>query len=342
MAVVASVSLLLLTLTVPAADPKPGTAAGHDNYWQEIPDTGVRFPMVAVPGGTFHMGSPAREPGRRDDEGPRHRVELRPFWMGQFEVTWDEYHAYMREKDFQITDRPLRPALNPRQRAADAVTKPTGPYIDETHGYGKDRYPAFDMSHHAAMKYCEWLSIKTGRTYRLPTEAEWEYACRAGSSTAYPFGDKDTDLGQYAWYAVNSATDDHPRGATHPVGKKRPNKWGLQDMLGNVAEWCLDRYDAKYYGSLPADRTPFGPVNLPGKDRYPHVVRGGTFRSAAGDCRSSARIASHKDWNKADPGDPQSIWWLVPGGRVGFRVVLPVEEYPPLVGVKSEVTTESK
>jgi formylglycine-generating enzyme required for sulfatase activity len=337
-----SLSLVFLAFTAPAAGPRPDTASSHDDYWEEIPDTGIRFPMVAVRGGTFLRGSPGGEPGRKADEGPQRTVELRPFWMGKFEITWDEYYAFMREKDYQITDQPLRPAPTRRQRAADAVSKPTQPYIDETYGYGKDRYPAFDMSHHAAMKYCEWLSIKTGKTYRLPTEAEWEYACRAGSESPYPFGSKGDDLGNSAWFRTNSGTADRPRGAPHPVGTKRPNRWGLYDMLGNVAEWCLDWYDADSYGSLTTDRAAFGPVSLPGKKRYPHVVRGGSFRSDAADCRSAARVASHKDWNKSDPEDPQGLWWLVPGGRVGFRVVRPVDEYPALKGLKSQVTKESE
>ena len=328
---------LILLLALPVADPARPVTAGHLDYIQRVPDTDISFPMVAIRGGKFRQGSPITEPGRRDNEGPRHRVELRPFWMGKYEVTWDEYHTYMREKEFDITDKPLRPALNPRQARADAVSKPTAPYIDETYGFGTERYPAFDMGHHAAMKYCEWLSAKTGRTYRLPTEAEWEYACRAGSAAAYPFGPDPQKLGDYAWYAGNAGTTEHPRGATHPVGKKRPNAWGLHDMLGNVMEWCLDEYDPDFYDSLPWDRTPLGPVNRPGKRQYPHVVRGGSFRSPPADCRSAARIRSDRRWNKLDPEDPQSIWWLAPGNRVGFRVVRPVDEYPALKGFTSPV-----
>ena len=327
-------AFLLLTL---AADPTRTGVAGHEDYVEHIPDTDISFSMVGIRGGIFHQGSPITEPGRRDNEGPRHRVELKPFWMGKYEVTWPEFYAYMREKDFDIADKPLRPALNPRQAKADAVSKPTKPYIDETYGFGADRYPAFDMSHHTAMKYCEWLSTKTGRTYRLPTEAEWEYACRAGSADRYPFGTDSEKLDDYAWTARNSATDIHPKGCTHPVGKKRPNAWGLHDMLGNVMEWCLDEYDAEFYESLPWDQTPLGPVNLPGKRQYPHVVRGGSFRSPPADCRCASRIRSDKSWNKADPGEPQSIWWVVPGNRVGFRVVRPVEEYPALKGFTSKV-----
>jgi formylglycine-generating enzyme required for sulfatase activity len=327
----------LLLLAAAASPTRAGTDA-HENYIEHVLDTGVSFPMIAIRGGTFHQGSPITEPGRHDNEGPRHRVELKPFWMGKYEVSWTEYQAYCsdggRNRDKKI--------LDPRQKAADAVTKPSVPYIDPTYLFGTERYPAFDMTHHAAMKYCEWLSAKTGRTYRLPTEAEWEYACRAGSADPFPFGTDRTRLIDYAWFDRNSGTAEHPRGSTHPIGKKRPNAWGLHDMLGNVAEWCLDEYDADFYDTLPWDRTPLGPVNLPGKNRYPHVVRGGSFRLAAADCRSAARGRSEKGWNFADPQEPNGMWWLVPGGKVGFRVVRPLEEYSILKGIKSEMVAESR
>jgi len=326
--------LLLLAL---AADPTRADATGHQNYVEHVPDTEVSFPMAAIRGGTFRQGSPITESGRRDNEGPRHRVELRPFWMGKYEVTWPEFYAYMREKDFNITDKPLRPALSARQAKADAVSKPTKPYIDETFGWGDVTYPAFDMSHHAAMNYCEWLSAKTGRTYRLPTEAEWEFACRAGSTEAFPFGKDPARLDDYAWYVRTSPTELHPKGCTHPVGKKRPNAWGLHDMLGNVAEWCLDEYDPDFYDSLPWERTPLGPVKLPGKQQYPHVARGGMFKSPPADCRCAGRARSDRSWNAADPQEPQSIWWLASGKKVGFRVVRPVDEYRALQGFTSPV-----
>jgi formylglycine-generating enzyme required for sulfatase activity len=323
------------------AEPRKQEASRHVDYTERILGTEVTFDMVAIRGGVFQLGSRPGEPGRRDNEGPRHKVELRPFWMGKYEVTWDEYRAFMREKRWDLIRNPEPPSPNPRQRKADAVTKPTSPYTDETYGFGNGKYPAFNMSHHAAMKYCEWLSAKTGRTYRLPTEAEWEYACRAGSTSARPFNAATDHLEEHAWFASNSATEEHPRGSTHPIGKKQPNAWGLHDMLGNVAEWCLDEYDADFYDSLPWERIPLGPVNLPGKNRYPHVARGGSFKSFPDDCRSAARMRSEKAWNKADPQEPPSLWWLVPGKWVGFRVVRPVEEYPALIGIKSKVTKDS-
>ena len=132
------------------------------------------------------------------------------------------------------------------------------------------------MTHHAAMEYCRWLSAKTGKIYRLPTEAEWEYACRAGTTTAYSFGDDPDELDEYAWYVDNA---EQPQ----PVGKKKPNPWGLHDMHGNVAEWCLDHYVADIYSTLAKDPLvdPAGRPARPQKE-YPYVARGGSWDDDAG------------------------------------------------------------
>jgi formylglycine-generating enzyme required for sulfatase activity len=148
--------------------------------------------MIAIPGGTFLIGSSLLEDGRADDEWPRRRVVIRPFWMGKTEVTWDEYNEF-RKGGF-VSNRTNAEAL---AKNVDAITRPTPPYPDETRGFGREGYPAIGISHHAAMEYCYWLSKKTGKTYRLPTEAEWEYACRAGTVTAYFFGDDPQKLARY-------------------------------------------------------------------------------------------------------------------------------------------------
>ncbi|AMV37581.1 formylglycine-generating enzyme family protein [Planctomyces sp. SH-PL62] len=184
------------------------------------------------------------------------------------------------------------------------------------------------MSHHAAMEYCYWLSRKTGKTYRLPTEAEWEYACRAGTETAYSFGGDPEKLKEYAWYFDDAETP-------MPVGKKKPNPWGLHDMHGNVAEWCLDRYAADAYSRLPQDRPAVGPTLLPKEAPYPHVARGGSWDDPAADCRSAARRGSDPSWNELDPDG--SIWWVWDAPFVGFRVVRAVEEQEDLKGVRSLV-----
>jgi formylglycine-generating enzyme required for sulfatase activity len=302
----------------------------HKSYKETIPDTKVSFEMVAIPGGTYTMGSPADEKGRKDDEGPRHPVKIRPFWMGKCEVTWDEYDLYWRAKPGQKEDKEPE---NPKN--ADAVTRPTPPYADETFKKGREGHPVLCIAHHAAMQYCRWLSFKTDKLYRLPTEAEWEYACRAGTKTAYFFANDPKSLGDYAWFTDNS--DDK----THKVGTKKPNPWGLYDMYGNVAEWCLDHYDKNYYGRFPVDKPTLSPVLLPTEKRFPHVARGGSWGDEVKDCRSAARLASELDWMRQDPQRPRSIWWLTDADFVGFRVVRAVEEQDNLKGLRSKITRQS-
>jgi len=331
-----TVSLLLLLSSgngrsvslAEARDESGAQAAEMKRYTETIPGAGVKFEMAPIPGGTFVMGSPASEAGRATDEGPPLEVTLRPFWMGAMEVTWDEYDLYAFSQDI-LKDRPQSAASN--QTGSDAVTRPTPPYADESFGYGKGRQPVISITHHAAMEYCRWLSAKTGKLYRLPTEAEWEYACRAGAKTAYGFGDDAKALGQYGWYANNSD------GAPHEVGKKKPNAWGLYDMHGNVAEWCIDQYDKDFYSSLKSSKPVLAPVLLPGEKRYPHVVRGGSWDDDAPMLRSAARRASRKEWSRRDPQRPQSIWWHTDATFVGFRLVRPLEEQDNLKGVKSLV-----
>jgi formylglycine-generating enzyme required for sulfatase activity len=316
----------------PAADADVKAPADFKKYTETIPGSPVQFDMVPIPGGTFLMGSPATEAGRGKDEGPQHPVELRPFWMGKTEVTWDEYDLYWKKE----VGAAKPDQLTPRDREADAVTRPTPPYADETFGHGREGQPVLCITHHAAMQYCLWLSTKTGKTYRLPTEAEWEYACRAGTKTAYFFGDDPKPLEEYAWFAANAED------VTHKVGAKKPNPWGLYDMYGNVAEWCLDQYQKDYYSTLPTDRITLGPVVIPGPDRFPHVARGGSWADEPPRLRSAARRGSDKTWIKRDPQRPQSIWWLTDADFVGFRIVRSVEEQANLKDLRSKTTRESK
>jgi formylglycine-generating enzyme required for sulfatase activity len=252
--------------------------------------------------------------------------------MEKTEVTWDEYDLYWKQEE-----QAKRPSTDlPSAPLGDAITRPTPPYADETFGHGREGHPVLCISHHAAMEYCRWLSGKTGRTYRLPTEAEWEYACRAGSATAYPFGDDANHLDEYAWYASNSEEQ------THTVATKKPNAWGLHDMLGNVAEWCLDRYRFDFYSTLPMNTLTVEPVCFPGAERFGHVARGGSWADPASRLRSAARRASDKSWIRRDPQRPQSIWWLTDADFVGFRIVRPVLEQEKLRGLRSQVTRDSK
>ncbi len=223
-------------------DSKAENAAGMKPYVEQIPGTEMNFKMVPIPGGKFRMGSPASEKGHAADEAPQHDVSIEPFWMEEHEVTWTEYELWGLSLDKQRR-KVLKAQSTARDEVVDAVAVPTNPYQEMSFGMGKDNgKPAICMTQFAAKVYCRWLSAKTGRYYRLPTEAEWEYACRAGTTTAYSFGNDASKLGEYAWFSDNS--DDH----YHKVATKKPNAWGLYDMHGNVSEWCIDQYAVDFYG----------------------------------------------------------------------------------------------
>jgi formylglycine-generating enzyme required for sulfatase activity len=221
---------------------------------------------------------------------------------------------------------------------ADAITYPTpmyeleaGPKLD-TMGRG-GKYPAVIMSQFAARQYCKWLSKKTGRFYRLPTEAEWEYAARAGTTTAYSFGDDPEALGDYAWTFDNSENADGDS-VYREVGQKKPNPWGLYDIHGNAAEFCTDAYAADWYKQFEGKKVKAKDIiNWP-KTMHPRVIRGGGYASEANQCRSAARSKSEKKMNIKDPQLPQSPHWLTEGFDTGFRVVSPVNPPSPDEQVK--------
>ncbi|MDB6171328.1 MAG: hypothetical protein JWL59_639 [Chthoniobacteraceae bacterium] len=284
-----------------------------------ITGTDVTYEMLPIPGGKFKMGSPENEKGRKPDEGPQHTVEIAPFWMGKCEVTWNEFELFMypvEEKKARATKQ-VPAALN---AVTDAVTRPTQPYVEMSFGMGKDGFPAISMTQHAANKYCQWLSAKTGQFYRLPTEAEWEYACRAGTETAYYWGDDASQISDYAWWGKNSDFK------YQKVGKKKPNPWGLYDMTGNVLEWCIDQYDANFYGKQETTVNPWNVATTP----YPHVARGGSWDDDdVSKLRSSARRASNKTWKIQDPQLPKSIWYHTDAQFLGFRIVRPLKTPSP-------------
>lgn len=229
-------------------------------YEEKLPGTSISFKMTPVP------------------EGDLGKVHIAPFWMEVHEVTFDEYDVYA-DADKDKTPTP------------DGMTRPSPPYIDLTLGMGKlGGFPANSMSQYGALKYCQWLYIKTGVFYRLPTEAEWEYACRAGAAS-----DVDTaQLKQYAWYAGNSG--DH----YHKVALLKPNAWGLYDMLGNVEEWTLQR-----------------------------SVKGGSYQDDPSLLRSSLSQPADPAWNRRDPQIPKSRWWNADAPFVGFRIVRPLKQPTP-------------
>jgi formylglycine-generating enzyme required for sulfatase activity len=296
------------------------TEADMKPYTSTIPGTKVNYSMVPIPGGEFVMGSPAKEAHRNADEGPQHKVIIEPFWMEKCEVTWNEYELFM----YPDENKPAPPAdgtTNYTSDFADAVSRPTKPYVEMSFGMGKDGFPAISMTQHGCNTYCEWLSAKTGHFYRLPTEAEYEYACRAGTTTAYFFGDNPKKLGDYAWFADNS------EGKYQLVGTKKPNPWGLYDIIGNVTEWTLDQYDPDYYKKF-ADTTVTEPWNK-ATQPYPHSVRGGSWKDTADMLRSACRRGSSADWKMQDPQLPKSIWYHTDAQFVGFRIIRPLKTPTP-------------
>lgn len=300
----------LLVCSTALAQTKPA------NYTQKIPGSNHTYDMVAITAGEFLMGSPASEPGRNEDEGPQHKIKLDAFWIGKHEVTWDFYDLYaFKNMETEMANRFPDPEKSVAK--TDASTRPSPPYVDMSFGMGRAGYPAINMTQYAAIKFCKWLYDKTGVFYRLPTEAEWEYAARAGTKTAYSFGDDASKLGDYAWYKDNSD------GTYKPIGTRKPNPWGLHDMHGNVMEWTLDQYLPDYYAKKVAGeaKEPYAPVT----ELYPTAVRGGSWDDDAPVARSAARVPSSPDWKVLDPQLPKSEWWMTSASFVGFRIVRPVK-----------------
>ncbi len=256
------------------------------SYQQVIPQTRVSFDMVAIPSGSFVFGQTKK-------------AQVPAFWMGKTEVTYDEYQLFFEES--------RDPEPRPPKEGPDAVTRPSPPYIDFTLGMGKvGGFPANSMQQYGAIMYCKWLYKKTGFFYRLPTEIEWEYACKAGADIP------SKDLADYAWFQGNSNEK------YHQVGQKKPNAWGLHDMLGNVSEWVLDHFE-----SDPTVRKD-SPVFI---DKYADaVVRGGNYQDPANLVRSTARMAADPKWNRRDPQVPKSIWWNADAPFVGFRIMRPAKQ----------------
>lgn len=318
----------------PDDDPKPAVA-DPAAYTIEVSGTDFKMEMVPIPGGVTRIGSPEGEPGRKPDEGATFEVTIEPFWMGRYEVTWDQYDLFRREYAARIDDRLDKKSVA-ADTWADAVSIPTPLWEQDSApilaGLGqKGSYPVADISRFAARQFAKWLSRKTGQFYRLPTEAEWEHAARAGTRTAYFFGDDAKALGDYAWTFDNSEYEDPDRGypgvgaGYRKVGQKKPNPWGLHDIYGNVSEWVLDGYDEAGYGGrggkkLSAVEAIRWPTTI-----FPGVVRGGNWESDPEACRSASRLASSRKWQRRDPQIPKSLWWYTDAFHVGFRLVRPVK-----------------
>jgi len=276
----------------------------------------LSFDMVLIPGGSFTMGSPAGEADRTGHEGPQHQVQLNPFYLCTTETTIEMFLAYYQEtgtakKEF-AEEQAAQKAEAENAAGVNAITGPTPVYGDMTMGYSK-KHPAIGMTWHNAATFCKWLSKKTGRKYRLPTEAEWEYAARAGSSRPFGVCDAADGLNDYAWCKANA--DMEP----HAVATKKPNAWSLYDMQGNVREWVQDFYSPTGYADAGKENST-GP-----KEGKVHVARGGFYDSPAGELRCAARAFEEDWWRMNDPQIPKSRWWLPQIDSIGIRVACTVE-----------------
>lgn len=295
------------------------TSGGGKNYIQKIPGSGSEINMVFIKGGTFSMGCSAESTVCNEDEKPSHSVTVDDFYMADMEITWNIYSLFMQRK---IDPQSIPTSPNHEvQIKVDAVSGATTPYVEMSFGMGTDGYPAINATRFAAATFCKWLSAMTGNFYRLPTEAEWEYAARAGSNTTYSFGNDLGKMDEYAWHKGNSD------GKYHKVGTKKPNAFGLYDMHGNVAEWTQDQYDATLYLQR-INKSTDNPL-IEATQTFPTVVKGGSWMDEAENLRSSVRIPSTKKWRKRDPQIPQSKWWLTDAPFVGFRIVRPSNVPPP-------------
>ena len=306
-----------------------------ENFMETIPGTAASISMIAVPGGEFTMGSPSDEPFRKENEGPQRKVKVSPFFMGEVEVTWDQFWAFYSETMSEGRTPPAVIYANNSREDIDAVSGPTPPFGLPDQGWGMGSRPAITMTHYSAQTFCQWLSLKTGRKYRLPTEAEWEYAARGGTATPYFFEGNPkklsnegflksifkpdtTGIYSHAVYVNNSGN------RTQEPSEARPNPFGLKNMLGNVMEYCSDWYAEDAYKSVSdGELDPKGP-----SEGTEHVVRGGHYNSDAAELRSAARShTEHDDWLRTDPQNPKSIWWYSDVKGIGFRVVCEVPEH---------------
>ncbi len=264
------------------AEKQSPAPAAPERFTETLSGTTVCFEMVRIPAGSLEVDDALAESGRRT-------IDVPPFWIGRTEVTWDQYDVFVFSLDGDHGPKEF-----------DAASRPTKPYINADRGFGHTGYAAMSIAHGGAAAYCGWLSQKTGRRYRLPTEDEWEYACRAGATGAYSCN--AAELEQHAWFVDNSDF------MTHAVATKKPNAFGLHDMHGNVVEWVA------------------------GRDGEP-VTRGGSYLDPADRLRCDARRAPSRLWNASDPQIPKSVWWLCDAGFVGFRVVC---EDPAATGTRAD------
>lgn len=308
---------------------EPTVVNAFENYTEQIPGTAVSFNMVAIDGGTFIMGSSPKEPFHNSDEAPQHEVTVSSFFMAEVQATWDQYWSFYAQTMSEGRTPPETVYQNNlNAMGVDAISGPTPPFGFPDQGWGSGDRPAITMTHYAAEVFCQWLSEKTGKKYRLPTEAEWEYAARGGTETPYFFGGSPKSFSNkgFARRFISAKTDsisayviydNNSNHRTQEPSLVKANPFGLKNMLGNVMEYCADKYDPEAY-SKRSDGV-IDPLVTEGDE---WVVRGGAYFSDASDVRSAARAHTmHDDWLKTDPQQPKSIWWYSDVKGVGFRVV---------------------
>lgn len=323
----AGVAEVGISASQPAVGPSVKVDGGYMvPYTMTIPGTDITIDMVPVPGGSFAMGSPESEADRGDDEGPQFQVAVDPMWVAKTETSWAQYKEYMRLyaifKEFEADG--TRPITDDNK--VDAITAPTELYDPSfTYEYGEDpEQPAVTMTQYAAQQFTKWLSAVTGSQYRLPTEAEWEYAARAGSQSAFYWGDDADAIDENAWYFDNADS-----GAL-PVGSKAPNAFGLHDMHGNVAELTVNAHTDDYSEFKAKE-----PINATEVLSWPEassgvVARGGGWEHDPEQLRSASRLVTEDEvWKEEDPNYPKSPWWFTsdPSRQVGFRIF---RSYKPL------------
>jgi formylglycine-generating enzyme len=312
---------------------QPARIDSFRTFTETIPGTFVSFKMVAIPGGTLSMGSPAEQAFRDSDEGPQHRVHLTAFWMAEHEVSWDEYLAFYQQTSGSGRSEDQ---VSAKANGVDAITGPTPPYGNPGQGWGRGQRPAITMTHYAAERYCQWLSRVTGKSYRLPTEAEWEYACRGGTQTPYFFSGEPKDYSNLYWWnrwfgTDTSVINTYVNYALNSDGKTAlpqavaANPFGLLHMAGNVREFCRDWYQPDTYEKVAGEAVIMDPAGPGSGDE--HVIRGGSYRRDAAALRAAARDHTRNQaWMITDPQIPKSLWWYSDCRDVGFRVVLKVSE----------------
>jgi formylglycine-generating enzyme len=309
---------------------EPAKISEFKSFTEQIPQSSVSFRMIAIPGGTFKMGSPSDEPFRKSNEQTPKEVEISRFFMAEIEVSWEEYLAFYKQTGAEGRTTDTEGLRKTGGDDVDAISGATPPYGQPDQGWGMGKRPVISISYHAAETYCKWLSLVTKKRYRLPTEAEWEYACRAGTTTPYFFpgnpkdfqktglrsrlsGNDTTGINTYVVYKSNSS------GRTQEPEFVKPNPFGLRNMAGNVAEFCSDWYTDNPFSGINGNiiKDPAGP-----EYGTEHVIRGGSYFDPAGNLRSAVRDSTRtEDWLKTDPQMPKSIWWYSDCFYVGFRVV---------------------